>query len=285
MKNKKILYWVLIAFFSIVIVVSAFFIIRYFVDSHRAQQEHALHASIRESILATATDPVPTAPSTEPTDSTDPTISTEDVTEPSVPETTAPTEPPEILPEMRYFYDINNDLVGWITIADTRINYPVVQSPYEANFYLHRDLYKEYEYRGTIYVREACNVFKPSDNLTLYGHAMGDMTMFGDLHYMKSRDYYEEHKYIQFDTLYEHHKYEIIAVFNTVATYGKGFAYHLFDDAKDEAAFNNFINTCKELSFYDTGVTAKYGDKLITLSTCDQSITDGRLVVVAKRIS
>lgn len=284
MKSKKILYWVLIAIFSIVIVVSAFFIIRYFVNSYRAQQEHALHASIRESILATATDPI-TEPSTEPTTATDPTISTDEATQPTVPETTAPTEPPEILPELQPFYDINSDLVGWISIEDTRINYPVVQSPYEANFYLHRDLYKEYEYCGTIYVREACDVFKPSDNLTLYGHAMADMTMFGDLHYMKSRSYYEEHKYIRFDTLYEHHKYEIIAVFNTVATYGDGFAYHLFDDAKDEAAFNNFVNTCKALSFYDTGVTAEYGDKLITLSTCDQSIKDGRLVVVAKRIS
>ena len=78
--------------------------------------------------------------------------------------------------------------------------------------------------------------------------------------------------------------YEIFAVFRTTASKGEGFTYHQFIDAKDEAEFNQFVNACKALSYYDTGVNPTYGDKLITLSTCDKSVEDGRLVVVARRI-
>ena len=64
-----------------------------------------------------------------------------------------------------------------------------------------------------------------------------------------------------------------------------GFAYHLMADAKDEAEFNKFVATCKELSFYDTGITPVYGDKLLCLSTCEYTIDNGRFVVAAVRIS
>ena len=73
-------------------------------------------------------------------------------------------------------------------------------------------------------------------------------------------------------------------MFKTTATPGKGFAYHHFVNADNEEEFNEFVSTCKELAFYDTGVTASYGDKLITLSTCEYTQANGRLVVVAKRV-
>ena len=88
-----------------------------------------------------------------------------------------------------------------------------------------------------------------------------------------------------FDTLTQLHTYKIIAVFKTTATEGKGFSYHTFVNAADQAEYDEYVNTCKELSLYDTGETAQYGDKLITLSTCEYSQSHGRLVVVAKRIA
>jgi hypothetical protein len=98
----------------------------------------------------------------------------------------------------------------------------------------------------------------------------------------KEKKFYEDNKYVQFDTLYERHTYEIIAVFQTSGTYGEGFAYHLFDDAKNQEAFDDFVAECKALSLYDIAATAEYGDKLITLSTCDKTaLENGRLVVVA----
>ena len=74
-------------------------------------------------------------------------------------------------------------------------------------------------------------------------------------------------------------------MFKTSASLGKGFSYHQFVDAEDEADFNEFVSTCKNLAFYDTGITPKYGDKIICLSTCEYTLTNGRLVVAAVRIA
>ena len=90
---------------------------------------------------------------------------------------------------------------------------------------------------------------------------------------------------IGFDTLYEYHTYKIYAVFKTSANIGEGFSYHKFVDAANEQEFNDFVKKCKELSFYDTGITPVYGDKLIALSTCEYTLNNGRLVVCAVRVT
>lgn len=73
-----------------------------------------------------------------------------------------------------------------------------------------------------------------------------------------------------------------MAVFKTVAYSSEGFRYYDFVRAESEEEFNAYVETCRELALYDTGVTAEYVDKLITLSTCEYSAANGRLVVVAK---
>ena len=107
--------------------------------------------------------------------------------------------------------------------------------------------------------------------------------MFGALEDYKSKGFYENHKIIQFDTLTEQAQYEIIAVFKTVAYSSQGYRYYDFVNAENDKEFDAFVGKCKELALYDTGVTAQYGDKLITLSTCEYSAQNGRLVVVAKK--
>ena len=109
--------------------------------------------------------------------------------------------------------------------------------------------------------------------------------MFAALHSYIDKETWDENPFIQFDTLYENHEYEIFAVFKTTASLGEGFKYHQFEDAESEEEFNNFIATCKELAFYDTGLTPQYGDKIICLSTCEYTLENGRLVVAAYRIS
>ena len=93
-------------------------------------------------------------------------------------------------------------------------------------------------------------------------------------------------KTIAFNTLTDRQEYEIVAVFRTVVYTDSpdAFKYYRFVDAGNANEFDSFIAKCKEMSFYDTGVTAAYGDKLITLSTCEYSRNNSRLVVVAKRI-
>ena len=192
------------------------------------------------------------------------------------------TEEESILPEYGELFLQNPDMVGWIKVEGTNINYPVMQTPNEPNFYLKHNFEKEYSDLGTPYVQEDCDI-TASDNLVIYGHHIKGQKMFGALEEYKSQSFYEEHKTVQFDTLTQHNEYEVIAVFKTVAYSSEGFRYYDFVNAENEDEFNAYVGKCKELALYDTGVTAEYGDRLITLSTCEYSAQNGRLVVVAKK--
>lgn len=298
-KLKRVLYWVTISLLSLVIIVCGILIASKLIgDEQDKQDNQALVDIMQESPTDSTRPPIPsnptvaTEPTTEPPAVTDPSepVDPSEVTDPTTPPETqaptapAPTEPPSILLQFQALHALNDDMVGWIEIPGTEINYPVVQSPYEANFYLRKNFYKEKATCGTIYVREACDVFKPSDNVTIYGHNMRNGTMFADLHLYEKKDFWEENKYVYFDTLYEYHTYEIFAVFISTADLDVGFSYHIFDDAANQAEYDEFVATCKELSLYDTGITPQLGEKLITLSTCDKSIDNGRFVVVARRV-
>ena len=194
---------------------------------------------------------------------------------------TEPTSEPaeEAVPVLTAFetyeavYEQNPDFVGWLSIEGTAIDYPVMQSPGEPDFYLKHAFDKSYSAYGTPYVQADCMVGS-SDNLILYSHHMKDGSMFAGLCDYESEDFYREH----------FGEYEIVAVFKTVAYSAESFKYYHFINAESEEDFEDFITQCKELSLYDTGVSAEYGDKLITLSTCEYSRTNGRMVVVAKRI-
>ena len=194
------------------------------------------------------------------------------------------TEEETVLAEYGELYLQNTDMVGWLSIAGTNINFPVMQTPNTPNYYLKHNFEKEYSDLGTPYVQENCDLLT-RDNLVIYGHHIKGQKMFGALENYKSKDFYEEHKTIRFDTLTKRGEYEIVAVFKTVAYSSAGFRYYDFVNAEDENDFNAYIAKCKELALYDTGVTAEYGDRLITLSTCEYSAQNGRLVVVAKRVA
>ena len=192
----------------------------------------------------------------------------------------------DLLKEYQDLYLQNDDMVGWIKIDGTKINYPVMQTVDEPNFYLRRGFDKKYTIYGCPYMQENCNVDKPSDNLVIYGHHMNDGTMFANLMKYTKKSFWEEHKTIVFDTLEEHKEYEVMAAFKTVvySDSPESFKYYHFVDAENEEEFNAFVEKSKELSFYDTGVEAEYGDKFITLSTCEYSKKNSRMVVVAKRV-
>ena len=178
-------------------------------------------------------------------------------------------------------YNINNDLVGWLKIENTSIDYPVMQTKNRPNYYLRRNFYKEYSIMGTPYIAEQCDLNK-SDNLIVYGHHINGNKMFGELEKYKKEEFYKNHSIIKFYTKDEIQEYKIISVFKTVAH--TGFEYYKYYNFKNESEFNTFIEKCKKLAFYNIEDTASYGDKLITLSTCEYSQDNGRLVVVAKKI-
>ena len=163
-------------------------------------------------------------------------------------------------------------------------DYPVMQTKDDPDFYLKHAFDKSYSNYGVPYAAENCDA-DISDNMVLYGHHMNNGSMFSDLCKYTDEDFYREHKTIYFDTLGGYGEYEVIAAFKTVAYAESGFQYYHFVNAESEAAFDEYVAKCKELSLYDTGVSAAYGDKLITLSTCEYSQTNGRMVVVAKKVA
>lgn len=179
-------------------------------------------------------------------------------------------------------YAQNSDFIGWIRIDGTGIDYPVMQSKDEPDFYLKHNFSKEYSRFGIPYMQANCNL--SSDNIIIYGHNIKSKSMFNELTKYKDKDFYTAHKYIIFDTLDKQRTYEVIAVFKTVAYSDSGFQYYDFVNANTEEEFNDYVAKSRALSFYDTGVTAEYGDKLLTLSTCEYSQKNGRFAVVAKQI-
>ena len=198
-----------------------------------------------------------------------------------------PEQPGKQPPEWRVYdqygalFEQNPDMIGWIAIDGTAINYPVMQTPDRPNFYLKHNFEKQYSDYGVPYAAEDCSIDPQSDNIPIFGHHMKSGKMFGALEDYKIEAFYREHPIIRFDTRAGFGQYKIIAVFKVNPA---DFEYNLFINAADEAAFDEYVRRCSALSFYNTGITAEYGDKLISLSTCEYSKQNNRLVVVAKKI-
>lgn len=178
----------------------------------------------------------------------------------------------------------NPDCIGWIQIEGTVIDYPVMYRPSEENYYLHRDFYGEYSANGCLFLSELCNP-DTSDNLIIYGHHMNSGKMFAALDQYKDSAFYLEHPLISYNTLHGSETYQVFAVFCTPVYTGNDFPYYTFTKAEDAADYREYIKAVKKRAIYDTGISAVYGDNLLTLSTCEYSQTNGRVVVMAKKIS
>ncbi len=192
---------------------------------------------------------------------------------------------PERVLKLEELQKINSDIVAWIEIENTNISYPVLQSS-DNYYYLRRNYKRNYSLNGSIFLDKDYSFEKPSTNLLIYGHNMDNGTSFQNLLKYKDKKFYEEHPIIRFTTNKEDAKYEIIAVFRSRLYYADEknvFRYYNFINAKNEKEYNNFIKNVKNASLYDTGKTAKYGEGLMTLSTCSYHTKDGRFVVVAKK--
>ncbi len=182
----------------------------------------------------------------------------------------------------------NPDIIGWLEIEDSNINYPVVQSKSNNNFYMTHNYKKEYSIDGSLFLDEKFDLDLPSTNYLIYGHNnRGSKEMFTGLMNYKKEDYYNTHKQIRFTTNREDATYEILAVFYSRVYYKSEknvFRYYYFVNAKNETEYNDFVKNAKKASIYDTGVNATYGEQLLTLSTCEFSQEDGRFAIVAKKV-
>lgn len=197
----------------------------------------------------------------------------------------APTEP-QMLSDMAQLYEENPDVAGWVRIDDTKLDYPVMYTPDEPEKYLRMDFDGHFSVGGLPFLEDGCSLEPESDNLIIYGHNMNNGSMFRAMMSYDNKNFWESHPNIYFSTLYEERTYEIIAAFYDRVYYSHEdvFKFYQFIDAEDEEHFNEAMTYYKEHSLYDTGVTAEYGDKLLTLVTCAYHVDNGRFVLVAREI-
>ena len=268
---RRAVFFALVAVLLAAIGLSVWQIGSYVMDSRRSRGQYQELAQLRQEA---------TVPK-----ETEPTVTVETVPEEKaeMAETVA-TEPPapEVLPELAGLLAVNPDLVGWIRVPGTVIDYPVVQRPGERDWYLKRDFYGQKSSAGCIYAREVCDVALPSDNVTLYGHMMRDGSMFAQLNFFTNRKFWEEHRVFRFDSLYAHRSWEVVCVFRAEAQ-GE-FQYQRFVEFGSAAEFGAFWDECQARAVFDTGVAPQWGDKLLCLSTCEYTLQDGRLVVLARMV-
>ncbi len=204
----------------------------------------------------------------------------------------------DILPEYQKIYEENPDVIGWLKIEDTNIDYPVMQTMEDEEYYIYRDFYGNENKHGTLFMdtdsiagegtleNQYSKGNAPSTNLIIYGHTVKTGQMFGNLSLYEDETYGMEHNIICFDTIYEKRKYELISVFYSEIFYKHQdvFKYYKFFQADTQEEFDDWYNNIKAMSLYDTGVTAEFGDEFITLSCCAYHVEDGRFVVVGRRI-
>lgn len=194
----------------------------------------------------------------------------------------------QILPEYTSLVAQNGDLKGWLSIPDTNVDYPVLQraGDTENSYYLRRDFEGNEDANGSLFVDYRSNTVNPTENTIIYGHNMNSGKMFGDLKNYLDEEFYERHKTVRFDTLYEERKYEIVAVCLSKVqdADSNNFRYYNFIDAKNALEWDAFVTTVNSLSVFSLDSGLKPGDEVLTLSTCNNYVEDGRLFLVAKRV-
>ena len=180
-------------------------------------------------------------------------------------------------------YAQNNDMVGWITVKDTRIDYPVMHNKQSNAYYLHRNIAKEYSSSGIPFMDYQCRGDATDDNTIIYAHNMRNGSMFHDLLKYSDKSFYDTHKTIRFDTLTNFGEYEIFAVLRTKVGSKGEFRYYDFINAMTPAEFDKFISKCISLSLYKPETIPGYGEKILTLSTCSYNTDNERFVVFARK--
>lgn len=272
--DKDFLYTILYIIFITIIIISLLYILRFYKMSNEATKESQL---LNEIDLETQEEANNSSNDIE-TKNNEADGNTSKNIENNNIETT------ERMLKVKKLQKENDDIVGWLEIEDTNINYPVLQGD-DNEFYLNRNYKKEKSEKGSIFLDAKYNWNIPSNNLLIYGHNIINGLMFQDLLKYESQDFYKKHPNIRFTTEKDDKEYEIISVFKSRVYYKAEknvFRYYDFINAKKEEDYMEFVKNAKKASIYDTETTAKYGDELITLVTCSYHIEDGRFVVIGR---
>lgn len=190
-----------------------------------------------------------------------------------------------VLPEYKSLRKQNGDFVGWLSIENTSIDYPVMYKEEDSNFYLSHNFEKQEDINGLLTLDERCSLDDKGGQHIIYGHNMRSGAMFGELLNYKNQSFYKDNKIICFDTLFEKNTYEIIAVFLSQRYYEDDdtFKFYNYIQFSSKEEFDYFYDNIKQMSLYPIDAAASYGDTLLSLVTCEYSQDNGRFVVIAKK--
>lgn len=267
--KRKVIYFLIYTILTILITLSIIYIINIFLDKKQAIQESKLLDKIE----------------------IDENQVNETITEEIVNESTQENieeiinQENERILKVQKLQEENPDIVGWLEIEGTSINYPVLQGD-DNEYYMTHNYKKQKSKNGSIFLTKDYNWSIPSSNLLIYGHNLSNGTMFQELLKYEKEDFYKKHPIIRFTTNNEDAEYEIISAFKSRVYYKSEknvFRYYYFVNAKTEAEYNEFVQNAKKASLYNIDKTAQYGDQLITLSTCSYHVEDGRFAVVGRK--
>jgi SrtB family sortase len=193
-------------------------------------------------------------------------------------------EPAVIRERFLELYEQNNDLIGWIRVPNTVIDYPVVYGA-DNSFYLRHDFHKRRTDAGTIFLDMSAGMLENNQSLSLYGHYMRDGTKFSALHNYKELEYYKEYPLFEFSTLYEDGFYKIFSVFYMAGNQTDGFFYYypLAGYSTDED-FMEHVNQLRIRSIFTTAVDVAPGDQLVLMTVCTYETDNLRLVVAGRKM-
>ncbi len=174
--------------------------------------------------------------------------------------------------------EMNKDVVGWIKIPDTEIDYPVVQTE-DNDFYLNHNLKRERSSRGSIFMDYRNSNDEKDHNTIIYGHNMKDGCMFAGLSAYKDRSFYADHALIEYDSLKQPMRWQIFSVYVTEPS-----DVFLQISFNNDVEYEQYLDMIKSRSKYETDVKATKDDKILTLVTCSYEFKNARLVIHAKRV-
>lgn len=198
---------------------------------------------------------------------------------------------------------INPDMVGYISIEGTKVSYPVVQRKYADgnenpnDYYLYRTFKQEHSKSGCIFmdyrnhfdeVVDHRRVVDNSGNVFIYGHNMGNGTMFGTLHYYISNpSFYSAHPIVEYSSLYKDYQFKIFSVMIVDGEdYTSEYAFDCWNtlDFADEDAFYDYVNEAKKRTLINNQVDVKYGDQLLSLFTCNGLVQNAKLILMCREV-
>lgn len=200
-------------------------------------------------------------------------------------------DPDDVLPPTRPYDEykkLNSDVIGWITVPNTKIDYPVVRAA-DNEYYLTHNVEQAESEHGAIFMDYRNADKEQQYHIILYGHNMKNGTMFHDLNNYKQRSFFEKNRVITFNWDGQETKWEVYLAF--VWHKGGPVYWHTRFNAKTPAEnFAEYMNEIvsymksEKYTIYDDTVTIKPSDQVLTLSTCTYEYDQSRYVVSARRI-